>query len=62
VGKPKGKRPLGRPLPRWQNNIKNYLSEIGWGFMYCINLTQDRDQRMGLVNTVPLDCGESLSI
>jgi hypothetical protein len=32
VGKPKGKRPLGRPRPRWESNIKMDLREIGWGF------------------------------
>ena len=31
VGKPEGKRPLGRPRCRWENNIKMDLQEIGWG-------------------------------
>jgi len=31
VGKPEGKRPLGRPTSRWQDNIKMYLQEVGWG-------------------------------
>ena len=31
VGKPEGKRPLGRPRPRWEDNIKMDLKEVGWG-------------------------------
>jgi hypothetical protein len=31
VGKPDGKRPLGRPLRRWVDNIRMYLEEVGWG-------------------------------
>jgi hypothetical protein len=42
VGNPEGKRPLGRPRRRWEDNI-NYR-EIGWGGMDWIHLTQDRDQ------------------
>jgi hypothetical protein len=38
VGKPKGQRLLGRPIRRWENNIKIYLGEIGFGVMYCIKL------------------------
>jgi hypothetical protein len=44
VGKPEGKRPLGRPRRRWVDNIKLNLIEIGWGGMDWIDLTQDRDQ------------------
>jgi hypothetical protein len=44
VGKPDGKRPLGRPRCRWVDNIKMDLSEIGWGGMDWIDLAQDRDQ------------------
>jgi hypothetical protein len=44
VGKPEGKRPLGRPRRRWVDNIKMYLREIGWGGMDWIGLAQDRDQ------------------
>jgi hypothetical protein len=44
VGKPEGKRPLGRPKRRWENNIEKNLREIGWGGMNWINLAQDRDQ------------------
>jgi hypothetical protein len=38
VGKPEGKRPLGRPRRRWEDNIKMDLREIGWGCMDCIDL------------------------
>jgi hypothetical protein len=48
VGKPEGKRPLGRPRCRWVDNIKMNLREIGW----WIDLAQDRDQWRALVNTV----------
>jgi hypothetical protein len=43
VGKPKGKRPLGRPRRRWGNNIKMDLREIGWDDMDWIDLAQYRD-------------------
>jgi hypothetical protein len=52
VGKPEGKRPLGRPRCRWEDNIKMELREIGWGGMGWIDLDQDRDQWRALVNTV----------
>jgi hypothetical protein len=52
VGEPEGKRPLGRPRRRWEDNIKMDLIEIGWGGMDWIDLGQDRDQWMALVNTV----------
>jgi hypothetical protein len=52
VGKPEGKRPLGRPRHRWEDNIKMNLREIGWGGMNWIDLAQDRDQWKALVNTV----------
>jgi hypothetical protein len=44
VGKPEGKRPLGRPRRRWANNIKMDLREIGWDGMVWIDLAQDRDR------------------
>jgi hypothetical protein len=44
VGKPEGKRPLGRPRRRWVENIKIDLREIGWDGMDWIGLAQDRDQ------------------
>jgi hypothetical protein len=52
VGKPEGKRPLGRPRRRWVDNIKMYLREIGWDGMDWIDLTQNRDPWRALVNTV----------
>jgi hypothetical protein len=52
VGKPGGKRPLGRPRRRWVDNIKIDLREIGWDGMGHINLAQDRDLWRALVNTV----------
>ena len=44
VGKAEGKRPLGRPRCRWQDNIKMDLQEVGSGGMDRIELTQDRDR------------------
>jgi hypothetical protein len=44
VGKPKVKRPLGRPRRRWEDNNKMDLGKIGWGDMDWIDLAQDRDQ------------------
>jgi hypothetical protein len=52
VGQPEGKRPLGRPRPRWVDNIKIDLGEIGWDGRNWIELAQDRDQWRSLVNTV----------
>jgi hypothetical protein len=52
VGKPEGKRPLGRPLRRWVGNIKINLTEIGWEGVDWIDLAQDRNQWRALVNTV----------
>jgi hypothetical protein len=49
VGKPEGKRPLGRRRRRWMDNIKIDLREIGWDDMDCINLAQDRDRWKGLL-------------
>jgi hypothetical protein len=52
VGKPEGRRPLGRPRRRWEDNIKMDLREVGWGSMDWINLAQDRDRWRSLVNAV----------
>jgi hypothetical protein len=52
VGKPEGKRPLGRPRRRWVDNIKMALREIGWDGVGWIDLAQDRDQWRALVSTV----------
>ena len=43
VGKPSGKRPLGRPRRRWEDNIKMVLQEMGFGGMDWIGLAQDRE-------------------
>ena len=52
VGKPKGKRPLGRPRFRWEANIKMDLQEVECGGMDWIDLAQERDRRQALVNAV----------
>jgi hypothetical protein len=52
VGKPEGKRTLGRPRRTWEDNIRMDLREIGWGGMDWIDLAQDRDQWRALVNAV----------
>jgi hypothetical protein len=52
VGKPEGKRPLGRPRSRWVDNIKMDLIEIGWDGVDWIDLAQDRDQWRDLVNMI----------
>jgi hypothetical protein len=52
VGKPEGKRPLGKPRRKWVDSIKIDLREIGWDGMDWIDLAQNRDQWRALVNTV----------
>jgi hypothetical protein len=52
VGRPGGKRPLGRPRHRWLDNIKMDLLEIGWNGVDWIGLAQDRDKWRALVNAV----------
>ena len=52
VRKPEGKRPLGRPMRRWEDNIKMYLQEVGCGGMDWIDLAQDRDRWRAFVNSV----------
>jgi len=44
LGKPEGKRPLGRPRCRWEDNIKMDLQEVGCGVMDWIELVHDRDR------------------
>jgi hypothetical protein len=44
VGKPEGKRPLGRPRSRWDDNIKKDLREIGYESVDWMHLAQDKDQ------------------
>jgi hypothetical protein len=52
VGKPEGKRPLGRPKRRWLDNIRIDLAEVGWGDVDWIGLAQERDRLRALVNSV----------
>jgi len=52
VGKPEGKRPLGRPRRRWVDNIGMDLQEMGCGYMDWIGLAQDRDGWRTLVSAV----------
>jgi len=65
VGKPEGKRPLGRPRRRWENNIRMDLQEVGCGGLDWIELEQDRDMWRTLVIVVmnlqvPQNSGEFL--
>jgi hypothetical protein len=52
VGKPEGRRPLGRLRRRWEDNIKMDIGGIGFGDVDWIHLDQDRDRWRALVNTV----------
>jgi hypothetical protein len=52
VGRTEGKRPLGRPRRRWDDNIKMDLREIGIDVENCIRLARDRFQWWAFVNTV----------
>jgi hypothetical protein len=52
VGKPEGKRPLGRPRRRWEDNIKMDVQEVGGGRGDWMELAQDRDRWWALVSTV----------
>jgi hypothetical protein len=52
VGKPDGKRPLGRPRRRWMDNIRTDLGEVGWGNMDWIGLAMDKNRWRALVNSV----------
>ena len=52
VGKPEGKRPLGRPRHKWEDNIKIDLQEVGCGGMDWIELPEDRDRWRALVNAI----------
>ena len=51
-GKPEGRRPLGRPRRRWEDNIKMDLQEVGCGGMEWIDVAQDRYRWRALVNAV----------
>jgi hypothetical protein len=52
VGKPEGKRPLGRPRRRWVDNIRMGLGKVGWGDVDWIGLAQDRNRWGALVNSL----------
>ena len=52
VGKPEGRRPLGRPRCRWVDNIRTDLQEVGCGYMDWTGLAQDRDRWRRLVSEV----------
>jgi hypothetical protein len=52
VGKPEVRRPLGRPIRTWLDNIRMDLVEVGWGDVDWISLAQDRDRWRALMNSV----------
>jgi hypothetical protein len=52
VGKPEGKRPLGRLRRRWEDNIKTDFREVGWEGADWVDLAQDRDKWRAVVYTV----------
>jgi hypothetical protein len=52
VGRPEGRRPLGRTRRRWEDNIKMDIREVGWEDMNWIEMAQDRDRWRALVNAV----------
>jgi hypothetical protein len=52
VGKPEGKRPLGRPRRRWEDGVRMDLGKIGFGGVDLIPLSQDRDQWRAVVSAV----------
>ena len=66
VGKPEGRRPLGRPRRRWMDNIRMDLQEVGCGYMDWIGLAQDRDRwranacECGNERSRSVKCGEFL--
>jgi hypothetical protein len=52
VRRPEGRRPLGRPRRRWEDNIKMVPQEMGWEGVDWIDMAQDRDRWRALVNAV----------
>jgi len=66
VGKPEGRRPMGRPRRRWVDNTRTDLQEVGCGYMDWIGLGQDRDRWRTFVSAVmnlrvPLNAGKFLT-
>jgi hypothetical protein len=61
VGKPEGKRPLGRPRRRWEDNIKRDLQEVGEDCGNWMERAQDRDRWRTLVNTGSINAGNFLT-
>jgi hypothetical protein len=61
VGKPEGKRPLGRPRHRWMDNIRMDLGEVGWGDVDWIGLAQDRNRcRFGIEPLGSIKCWKTI--
>jgi hypothetical protein len=60
VGKQEGKRSLGRPRRRWNDNIKIDLTQIGWGGVDWFDLAQNTDKWSALANTATIKCWEIL--
>jgi hypothetical protein len=60
VGRSEGKRQLGRPGHRWEDNIKFDLQEVGWGGMDWIDLAEDRDRWCAFVNVGSIKCRDFL--
>ena len=52
VGKPEGKRPLGRPRRKWEDNIRMDFQEVGCGYMDWIRLAQDRESWRTVVSVI----------
>jgi hypothetical protein len=52
VGKPEGRRPIGRPRRKWLDNIRMDLAVVGWSDVDLIGLAQDRDRWAALANSV----------
>jgi hypothetical protein len=52
VVRPEGRRPLGRPRRRWEDNIKMDVQEVGWGGMDWIDMAQDMDMWRAVVSAV----------
>jgi hypothetical protein len=52
LGKPEGRKPLGRPRRRWEDGNKMDFREIFWGVVECIHLAQDRDRWRAVVSAV----------